>query len=257
MAMRFASLGSGSAGNGLVVQAGGTTALLDCGFGLRDTEARLERLGLSARQVDAILITHEHSDHCQGVKRFARRHGVPVWASHGTLSMLEAMDLAPDDTRPVEDDHAFGIGELSIHPFAVPHDAREPLQFVFSDGARRLGVLTDAGDRTAHIEAMLTKLDALVLECNHDADMLARGPYPPALKRRVAGSHGHLSNEQAERLLARLERGALQHVIAAHVSTTNNTSALAIAALERALDSEPGWVAAADQDTGFGWRHIA
>lgn len=255
--MRFACLGSGSEGNALVVESGRTRILLDCGFGLKETVARLARLGLAPEELNAILVTHEHSDHIGGVTRLAARFRLPVWVSHGTCAHLASLDQLPPDLHLFDSHAPFAIGDLAVHPFPVPHDAREPVQFVFGDGRVRLGVLTDTGSTTPHIVAMLSGCDALVLECNHDADMLANGPYPPALKRRVGGDFGHLDNGTAARLLASLDTARLQHIIAAHLSRKNNTPTLAQAALAAALGCEPHWIGLADQDLGFDWRRIA
>jgi phosphoribosyl 1,2-cyclic phosphodiesterase len=255
--MRFASLGSGSSGNALVVEVGRTRVMLDCGFSATETEARLARLGLAPEDLGGIVVTHEHSDHVGGVVRFARKHQLPVWLTYGTFSMLQApAHLLP--TIHVIDSHSpFPVADMEIEPFPVPHDAREPVQFVFGDGARRLGVLTDTGSSTAHIEAMLSGCDALVLECNHDDEMLRNGSYPPGLKQRIAGRLGHLENRVAAALLARLDCSRLQHVIAAHLSEQNNSPDLAKDALAAALGCDRDWIGVADQGNGFGWRAIA
>jgi len=252
--MRFACLGSGSEGNGLVVEAGSTRVLLDCGFGLADSIARLARLDLQASDLAGIVVTHEHSDHIGGVGRLARRHKLPVWLTAGTLAM--AQDLDGVAVQVIDSHAAFAVDGLEIRPFPVPHDAREPVQYVFGDGDRRLGVLTDAGCSTPHIEAMLCGVDALVLECNHDAEMLESGPYPASLKRRVGGRFGHLENGQSALLLERLKHEKLQCVMAAHVSKKNNTSALAQRALAQVLDCADEDVRVACQTTGFGWIRI-
>ena len=253
--MRFACLCSGSEGNGLVVEVGHTRLLLDCGFGIADTVQRLARLGLTPEQLSAVVVTHEHGDHINGVARLSRRHNIPVWLSFGTLQWL-AEELESQLLNPIDTHAEFSIGDVRVRPFPVPHDAREPVQFVFSDGARSLGVLTDLGCSTPHVETCLSGVDALVLECNHDRDMLLRGPYPPGLKQRVGGRYGHLDNEAAAALLARIERRRLQHVIAAHLSQQNNTRELARRALARVLGCDEQWVGIADQDAGFGWREI-
>ncbi len=255
--MRFASLGSGSEGNALLVEAAGTRLLMDCGFGLNDSIARLARLGLSPEQLDGILVTHEHGDHSGGVARLARKFGLPVWLTHGTLRGLSDKLSGVECIREIDPHRTFAIGDLEITPYPVPHDAAEPVQFVFGDGARRLGVLTDAGCSTPHIEAMLDGCDALVLECNHDTGMLMNGDYPWSLKQRVGGRYGHLNNREAAAILSRLETGRLQHLVAAHLSQSNNTAALAVAALTGALGCEAGWITVATQQEGFGWREIA
>jgi phosphoribosyl 1,2-cyclic phosphodiesterase len=254
-AMRFASLGSGSRGNGTLIEAGATCVLVDCGFTMRDTEARLARLGKTAANVTAILVTHEHSDHIGGVVPFARRHNLPVWMTVGTRANSAAGELP--SLRFFSSHERFAIGDLEIDPFPVPHDAREPAQFVFGDGKVRLGLLTDVGAVTPHVEARLSGCDALVLECNHDPHLLATGPYPPPLRERVGGRYGHLSNGQAAALLEKLDCGRLQHVVAAHLSEKNNTPALARAALSRALNCADEWIATAHQERGLDWRQIA
>jgi phosphoribosyl 1,2-cyclic phosphodiesterase len=258
--MRFASLGSGSRGNALVVEAGQTRVMLDCGFSVRETIQRLARLELMPEQLSAIVVTHEHADHISGVAPLARKFNIPVWLTHGTYSYFANCSGGQfKDKQPLHlfDSHErFTVGDLEIQPFPVPHDAREPAQFVFGDGARRLGVLTDTGSSTPHIETVLNRCHALVLECNHDADMLRNGSYPAGLKQRVAGRFGHLDNVAAARFLDKLDNTRLQHVIAAHLSEKNNLPGLAQDALSRVLNCEKGWIGIAGQETGFCWRQI-
>ena len=254
--MRFASLGSGSEGNALVVEVGDTRVLIDCGFGVRDTVTRLCRLGIAPESISAILVTHEHADHIGGVAALATRYRIPVWLTFGTLEMTGDRFARMDHVYGFDSHDSFAIGMLEVRPFPVPHDAREPVQFVVGDGEHRLGVLTDIGVTTRYVEASLSGCNALVLECNHDLEMLAGGDYPWPLKQRIASRLGHLHNEAAAALLAALDTSRLKHIIAAHLSQQNNTPDKARAALSNALNCEPGWIGIADQHDGFGWRHM-
>lgn len=249
-------LGSGSEGNALVAEAGQTRVLLDCGFSLSETVMRLARLGLQPAQLSGIVVTHEHGDHISGVARLARQHAIPVWLTHGTLRMHHRTLGELSGLTEIPSHEPFAIGEIEVQPFVVPHDAAEPVQYVFGDGAVRLGVLTDAGCSTPHIESMLSASHALVLECNHDEEMLANGDYPYTLKQRVGGRLGHLSNAAAAALLARLDNSRLQHIVAAHISSKNNLPELAVHALCSALGCEASWIAVATQEEGLGWREI-
>jgi len=254
--VRFASLGSGSEGNALVVEAGSgagaTRVLLDCGFSAREAERRLLRAGLAAEALDAILITHEHSDHIGSALTLARRWSIPLYMSWGTARAVGADD-AGVDLRVLWGDETVAIGELGVLPYTVPHDAREPLQFVFSDGASRLGVLTDVGEATPHIGSVLGGCDALVLEFNHDRAMLSTSRYPASLKARIGGSHGHLSNDSAAGILAGLDRSRLRYVVAAHLSRENNTPELARSSVAGVLGNAATEIGVATQDDGFDW----
>lgn len=252
--MRFASLGSGSRGNATLVEAGSTLVMIDCGFSCRETERRLSRLGRTAADLSALLVTHEHGDHVRGIPLLARKYDLPVWITRGTKRMLR--DTAIPHLQYFDGHADFRLGELLVRPFTVPHDAQEPCQFVFEFQALRLGVLTDTGRMTPHIIECLDGCDALLLECNHDAGMLAAGPYSAALKQRVGGPLGHLSNAQAGSLLARLDSSRLQHLVAAHLSDKNNRPELAQAALAKVMDCETDWIGIAGQETGLDWRTI-
>ena len=258
MTLRFASLGSGSKGNCLVAEADGTRVLLDCGLAPRETEKRLANLGLAPADLSGILVTHEHDDHAGHAYAFAALHRLPVCLTHGTQAALAESGKVPDgvETRTIDGRTTFAFGGIEVRPYTVPHDAREPVQFLLSDGASRLGVLTDIGASTAHVEATLSGCDALVLECNHDLDMLWAGDYPKWLKERISGPFGHLDNGSSGRLLAALDRSRLKHVIAAHLSQQNNRPQLARAALAQAMGCEAGWIGLATQEDGFGWREL-
>jgi len=254
--VRFASLGSGSEGNALVVEASSGTSttrvLLDCGFSAKEVERRLGRLNLCIGDLDAILITHEHSDHVGSALTLARRASLPLYMSWGTARAVGA-DEADVDLHVLWGDETAAIGDLAVMPYTVPHDAREPLQFVFIDGASRLGVLTDVGMATPHITAVLSGCDALVLESNHDTAMLAASRYPQSLKARIGGNHGHLSNDAAADILASLERSRLQHLVAAHLSQQNNLPELVRQAFGGVLGTSGEEVVVATQDAGFDW----
>ena len=254
--MRFASLGSGSKGNALLIEAADTRILLDCGFGLSEVSVRIGRLGLEAGDLDAIIVTHEHGDHGGGVAKLSARHEIPVYLTRGTFSGLDGEGRAISNPRFIDAYTPFAIGDIEVRPYTVPHDAREPVQFVLSDGAARLGVLTDTGVPTPHIVESLSGVDALVLECNHDLDLLMNGSYPAQLKRRIAGRLGHLSNEASAELVRAMDCSRLQHLIAAHLSEKNNTPEMARAALAGALGCAPDWVGIATQEDGFAWREI-
>lgn len=254
--MRFASLGSGSEGNALVVQAGASTVMIDCGFGVKETIRRCACLGLAPESIDAIVITHEHSDHVGGAPRFARRFDIPVWLTFGTLAATESR-WDGCTLRGFDSHDAFLVGDLEVQPFPVPHDAREPAQMTVSDGIRKLGVLTDVGETTAHIERSLADCDALFLEANHCEDLLWQSSYPPSLKVRIAGRFGHLSNRASADLLARIAGDRLQRVVAAHLSRQNNRAELAQAALAGALGAVADDIFVASQDDGIGWVALA
>ena len=193
--MRFASLGSGSRGNAVLVNFGSTLLMVDCGLSLRAAKTRMGMLDCAPADVSALLVTHEHSDHIQGVATLATRHDVPVWMTPGTAMSPAVRKLS--HINRLRSDEALEIGSIRVQPFPVPHDAREPAQFSFEAGGRKLGVLTDTGYITPHIRMRLEGCDAIAVEFNHDLDSLRRGPYPPHVKDRIASSLGHLSNDQA------------------------------------------------------------
>ncbi|MDT8403296.1 MBL fold metallo-hydrolase [Sulfuriflexus sp.] len=252
--MRFASLGSGSRGNATLIEAGQTRILLDCGFSETETRKRLGRFGLHPTDLQAIVVTHEHSDHINGVGALARKHQLPVYLTHGTAA---ADKLGSVPRRHLFHGHdTFAIGDIELHPFPVPHDAREPAQFVFSDGNLRLGVLTDTGSCTQHILNMLGGCEALIMECNHDLDMLAAGPYPASLKARVGGCYGHLSNVQARDIITALDTSRLRHLVAAHISDKNNTPYMACSALAAGLACDDDDIQVAEQVAGLDWRDL-
>ncbi|QRX82542.1 MBL fold metallo-hydrolase [Glaciimonas sp. PAMC28666] len=266
--MKFASLGSGSEGNALLISSATTVpsidtkattiVMLDCGFGIKEAERRLARLALAPSDLTAIVVTHEHQDHIGGVFKLARRYALPVWLTHGTYqAVLNSPKFhSAVQTHFCRDGETVGIGDLQLTPYTVPHDAREPVQYVASDGNSRLGVLTDAGKSTDHLIRALGGCHALVLECNHDQQMLRDSAYPPSLKRRIGGEYGHLSNDAAADILAALDQSLLRKVIGAHLSARNNAPALALAALQRGRINPTTELTIACQDDGFDWIDI-
>ena len=230
--------------------------MIDCGFGIKETTTRCARLGLSPERIDAIIITHEHADHVGGAPRFARRFSIPVWLTFGTLSATESR-WDGCTLRGFDSHDAFLVGDIEVLPFPVPHDAREPAQMTLTDGQRRLGVLTDVGETTPHIEASLSDCDALFLEANHCEELMYRSSYPPRLKERITGRYGHLSNIASAQILKRVASSRLQRVVAAHLSRENNRPALAKQAFADALGGVAGDIFVATQDDGLEWVTIA
>ena len=253
--IRFKSLGSGSTGNATIVQArsgaGITHVLVDCGLGIRQLDKRLAQAGMLADQLDAIFITHEHADHIGCARQLALRERIPVWMSEGTWLGLGQPDFdgllrIASDAQPIE------VRGLQLRPFTVPHDAREPLQLACCDGSARLGVLTDLGHATPHVIEQLSGCATLLLECNHDRELLAQSSYPPFLKRRVGGDWGHLANEAAAAIAQAILPHGLRQVVAAHLSEQNNRPELARAALAAVLGAAVE-VHVADAPTGSQW----
>lgn len=257
--LRFRSLGSGSAGNATLIEASNglrtSRLLIDCGFGVRHLEARLERVGLSASDIDAIFITHEHGDHIGCAHAFSRRHGTAVWMSEGTWLASGARDYE-GRLAFARDGEAIEVGELMLRPFTVPHDAREPLQLRCTDGARHLGVLTDLGHATPYVIAQLGGLHSLLLEFNHDVDMLAVSSYPPFLKQRVGGKWGHLSNDAASAIAQALCHSDLRHLVAAHLSEQNNKPEIVRQAMAEVLGATADEMLTANAADGTPWLEV-
>ncbi|MCB6181987.1 MBL fold metallo-hydrolase [Leeia sp. TBRC 13508] len=252
--MKFCSLGSGSEGNSLVIQSHDQYIMIDCGFGWKEMQARLESKQIPPASILGIFITHEHADHISGVDKLANRYHIPVFASFGTFNgaprisekLLRMQPFDSHEASPIQ------IGPFSVEPFTVPHDAKEPTQYVVQSGHLRLGILTDVGCSTPNIIERLNQLDGLVLEFNHDEDMLIHSKYPPSLKHRIGGKFGHLSNQQAIHLLRKLDTSELQILVAAHLSKENNQPMLVKALIETTdiIDCE---TIIATQSSGFDW----
>lgn len=251
--MRFSVLASGSSGNATLIDTPNTALLIDCGLSVKRLEQRAQAAAFDLQRLSAILVTHEHSDHIGGVARLADRYSIPVYMTHGTRAAVafgEGRDLDITEISPHE---SFTIGDIRVRPAPVPHDAREPCQFVLEYLDSRLGVLTDLGSDTQHIEAHFADCCALVLEFNHDLSLLAGCEYPASVKERISGRLGHFNNEQAVELLAKLRSQRLRHVLGAHVSARANDVEVVRAQLHRALaDSGVTWDVAA-QDSVSDW----
>ena len=266
--MRFTSLSSGSEGNALVVESTAGTAhrdptriLVDCGLALKEVQARLEQRGLSVSDLDAIFVTHEHNDHVGGVARLARAANIPVLTTHGTRTACPGEFWSGVHVSELDSHADVELCGLRLRCFPVPHEAREPAQLVIEDlcsgsVGSRLGVLTDVGKSTPHIEQMLSACDALFIEANHDAVLLANSDYPPSLKQRIGGPFGHLSNAQCAELLAALDQSRLQHVVAAHLSRHNNTPEHVRESWHPVVTSS-ACLQIASQAHGFDWIAIA
>jgi len=229
-------LASGSSGNSALIHAGDTAVLLDVGVSALQIRRRLEAFGRSPAEVSGILISHEHSDHICGLEVLLKRHRIPVWATRGTWSALTERTAGGGEASSGRE---FRIGDLRITPVATSHDAREPVAFVIDDGHHRLGVCTDTGIFTGLLEQRLAGCDVLLLETNHDADMLRNGPYPWPLKQRIASRVGHLANHQSGEALERLGWPGLRAVAGLHLSEQNNTPRLVQASLRAVCGSTP------------------
>lgn len=262
--LRFTVLGSGSTGNATLIEGHErlgvtrpTRVLVDCGLTLRELKRRLAERGLDLDDIDAVYVTHEHSDHVGCLASLIRKHHIPVWTSVGTWrgSASRVGDLPPPPTF-ARDGEAIVIGALELQPYAVPHDAREPLQLVIGDGNHKLGIATDFGESTPRVIDALSGCDALMLESNHDEHMLATGPYPASLRRRIAGRFGHLANTQASRLLGLVQHDRLGLVVAAHLSLHNNAPDIARASFAKVLSRSSDEVHVADPVNGTGWLSV-
>lgn len=258
--MRVVVLGSGSRGNAVVVEAGGRRLLLDAGFSCRMLEARMAEVGIAAESLDAVVLTHEHRDHCRGVDRLARRHGLAVYGTAGTLENISNLsDQAHSQCRTLRSGEPAEVAGFEIEPFLIPHDAREPVGLVITDAEGcRLGLAGDIGSRSRLAWARLIELDVLILEANHDLTMLRDGPYPWVLKQRVAGGHGHLSNAAAAEGLPELVCDRLRWVVLYHLSQTNNSPELAADEIGEALAREgsAAEVAVTEQDRVSPWIEV-
>ena len=249
--LRVASVGSGSKGNATLVASEETTLLIDCGFPAREMLSRLDLLNVDISDINAILVTHEHSDHVGGVVAVSKAAGAPIYATHGTMKSGK-LDGARSIVE-IESDSEFAIGDIEVSAVTVPHDAKEPVQYVFKHAAQRVGILTDLGMVSPHVLRAYEGCGLLLLEFNHDLTMLRRGPYPAALKRRVSGDFGHLNNDQALGMLEAMGESLPGTIIAAHISEQNNSVDAVASLLSPLVQRTEINVIYATQSQGFDW----
>lgn len=252
--MRFSSLGSGSRGNATLVEWQDTCVMVDCGFSVRETVRRLAVLGRTPEDINAIVVTHEHSDHWKGVLPFAKKFGTRVFLTAGCLKSQE-VDERSCSLERIDSHNPFQIGDLCLTPVPVPHDAREPVQFIFEGGHLRFGVLTDLGSLTPYVEQKYADCDGLLVEANHDLEMLANGSYPAFLKERVGGQWGHLNNQQTASLLSNIDLMRIQRLVIGHISDKNNSLELVKRAVAPLLHDQ-GNLHYATQNQGFNWLEL-
>ena len=235
--MRLCVLGSGSRGNCTYIESGDTKILIDCGFSGIETKRRLESIGVDIETLSAILVTHEHTDHVRGVAILSRKYKLPVFANEATcqaagkeLSNLHAFTTF--DTGA-----AFTFQDLKIHPFRISHDAADPVGYVVENDGFKIGYCTDTGVQLKVMHHHLSECNGLVLETNHDPELLRNGPYPPALQQRVRSKEGHLSNVEAAKFLNDILHDNLHHVVLAHISAANNTPEMAYRVVANIVDT--------------------
>lgn len=253
--MRFASLGSGSKGNSTIVESGKTCILVDCGFSVKDTVRRLERLDKKPEDLNAILVTHEHSDHWKGVLPLASRYSINVFITYGCLIATGIRQEDYSFLKIIDSHNSFDIDGISIKPIPVPHDAKEPVQYILSTQNHRFGILTDVGCITPFIEQQYLGCDGLLIEANHDLNLLQEGKYPSFLKQRVASQWGHLNNKQTANLISVIDQKTLKKLVIAHISQSNNHIDIVKQAIDEVIDGTFE-VIYADQEEGFDWLYL-
>ena len=252
--LQVASLGSGSAGNALLVRTANTLLLLDCGFTLKETTARMAKLGLSPANLDGVLISHEHGDHVRGVGPLSRKFAKHVWLTHGTFNALR--DQRFTHANLICAHQGFTIGDIDIDPFPTPHDAAESCQYVFSNQNVRFACVTDLGTCTPHVEQKLAGVAGLLIESNYDEQMLSSGPYPASLQARIRSDFGHLGNVQAGQLMQRIDHPGMQTILLGHLSEQNNTDEAAAATMAEYLPANDNRVTVLQQHDCSAWFDI-
>ncbi|BCE03087.1 MBL fold metallo-hydrolase [Marinicellulosiphila megalodicopiae] len=252
--MKFVSIGSGSKGNSTVITNKNTTIMIDCGFSGKETVSRLKAKGISPEQIDAILVTHEHTDHCKGVATLSRQYALPIYMTHGTA---RGMKLLKYQYTKIVAGESFQIGDFKIDPICVPHDSNEACQFLVNDQDKRFGILTDLGHVTPHIESAYQQCDSILLEFNHDTELLAKGPYPYSLKKRVGGNLGHLNNNQAANLLQSMDLDRLKNLALSHISEKNNCFKIALETAQNITENTDTTIHTLEQQFGSEWIEVA
>lgn len=253
--LSFLSLGSGSKGNATLVRGGDTLLLVDCGFAMRDIAARMQSVGLDVTDLSGVLISHEHADHVRGLGPLLRKHRLPVWMTHGTRMAL--CDDRFDRVTEISPHLRFCVGDISVEPCPVPHDAAEPCQYLFEFANRRFAVMTDIGHVTPHVQRCAAQCDALILETNHDPEMLRNGPYPWHLQERIRRGYGHLSNQAGASLLQGLDLARIQWAALGHLSAQNNTPERALETVGEVTAGGAVQLVALAQNAPGAWHEIA
>ncbi len=236
MSLSFTLLGSGSSGNATLFSDGNAHVLVDVGLSGRETTRRLRECGLNPKDISAIVVSHEHGDHCRGVGPFAKNLDIPVFITDAAYQ-ASGLSLAPDRLRRIETGRTFDIAGMVVTPFSVPHDAADPIGITIEKAGVKIALVLDLGYISGLVVERLRGCDGIILESNHDANMLQIGPYPWALKQRVNGKLGHLSNEAVAEFLRSGFDGRARHIVLAHLSEKNNLPELALDSARRALET--------------------
>ena len=253
--MRFASLGSGSKGNATIVHSNNTCLMVDCGFSVKDCVRRLQRLDIAPETIDGVLVTHEHSDHWKGVLPFASRYSIDIYITAGCFRATGLCFNDYSGLKLIDSHKNFTVGDIEITPIPVPHDALEPVQYIFSDDHCRLGILTDLGCITPYIEKQYSGCDGLLVEANHDQELLNAGTYPKFLKDRVASQWGHLNNSQTAALISVIDQACIKQLVIGHISQSNNNKSMVKKAIENVYRGS-AQIIYADQEEGFDWLYL-
>jgi len=253
--MKFCSLGSGSSGNSYLVSKNKTNILVDCGFSVTELEKRMSKREMKPSEITAIFLTHEHDDHSKGVFAFAEKHDKPIYLTYGTLKMCQkkiknSYNLKINIISPLDN---LELNEFIIYVIPVPHDAREPVQFKFESEKKTLAIITDLGFGNKELINSIQKINALILESNHDDNLIHQSRYPKNLKERIRSNYGHLSNQNSLQILKKLNLDNLKWLGAAHLSKENNSPELVKDLWEKVFEDKINII---DPDLGIPWVSI-